>query len=47
MHGRGIAEAYYGVPMHLKKQALAKLDESLAAIIEEFYAMTGKGNKDK
>lgn len=43
----GIAEAYYGVPKQLKKQALAKLDESLAAIIEEFYAMTDKVTKDK
>jgi ADP-ribosylglycohydrolase len=42
----GIAEAYYGVPKKLKKQALAKLDSCMAAIIEEFYAMTGKGNKD-
>ncbi len=33
----GIAEAYYGVPELLKKQALEKLDSNMAGIIEEFY----------
>ncbi|MBN1298832.1 MAG: ADP-ribosylglycohydrolase family protein [Actinobacteria bacterium] len=33
----GIAEAYYGVPDSLKKQALAKLDCRMVSVIEEFY----------
>lgn len=35
--GGGIAEAYYGVPEYLKKQAMGKLDSHIKGIIEEFY----------
>jgi len=33
----GIAEAYYGVPEYLKKQAMDKLDSHIKGIIEKFY----------
>jgi ADP-ribosylglycohydrolase len=33
----GIAEAYYGVPEYLKKQAMEKLDSHMTGIIDEFY----------
>lgn len=32
----GVAEAYYGIPTHLKKKALDYLDDDLIAIVEEF-----------
>jgi ADP-ribosylglycohydrolase len=33
----GIAGSYYGVPQHLKKQAMVKLDNHMRSIIDEFY----------
>jgi ADP-ribosylglycohydrolase len=32
----GIAAAYYGVPGHIREQALARLDDALAEIVAEF-----------
>jgi type I restriction enzyme M protein len=42
----GIAEAYYGIPAHLRKNALTYLDKRLLTILDEFESVYGR-NEEK
>ena len=42
----GIAEAYYGVPLDLKRRALAYLDHELLDIYREWEITKGSGRPE-
>ena len=42
----GIAEAYYGVPLELKRKALAYLDNELLDIYREWEITKGSGRPE-